>query len=62
LKDKLAVYLRQANAAVALAAVGRWEKVWPSLRHTEDPTLRSHLIDRLGGAKGDHVAPGAEGT
>jgi formylglycine-generating enzyme required for sulfatase activity len=28
--------------------MGRWEKVWPLLRHSEDPTLRSYLIDRLG--------------
>jgi formylglycine-generating enzyme required for sulfatase activity len=39
---------RQANAAVALAAMGRGEKVWPLLRHTPDLTLRSYLIDRLG--------------
>jgi serine/threonine protein kinase/formylglycine-generating enzyme required for sulfatase activity len=45
---KLALARRQANAAVALAAVGRWEKVWPLLRHSPDPTVRSYLIDRLG--------------
>jgi formylglycine-generating enzyme required for sulfatase activity len=39
---------RQADAAVALAALARWDKVWPLLRHTPDPTLRSYLIDRLG--------------
>jgi formylglycine-generating enzyme required for sulfatase activity len=39
---------RQANAAVALAAMRRWEKVWPLLRHTPEPTLRSYLFDRLG--------------
>src|SRR5262249_20926011 len=39
---------RQANAAVALAVMGRWEKVRPLLRHAPDPTLRSYLIDRLG--------------
>jgi formylglycine-generating enzyme required for sulfatase activity len=33
---------------VALAALGRVEKVWPLLRHTPDPTRRSYLIDRLG--------------
>lgn len=38
---------RQANAAVALAAAGRWEKVLPLLRQSPDPTLRSYLIDRL---------------
>src|SRR5262245_49687195 len=39
---------RQANAAVALAAMGRWEKVSPLLQHVPDPTLRSYVIDRLG--------------
>jgi formylglycine-generating enzyme required for sulfatase activity len=48
LEGRLTLCRRQANAAVALAAMGRWEKVWPLLRHTEDPTLRSYLIDRLG--------------
>jgi formylglycine-generating enzyme required for sulfatase activity len=45
---RLALARRQTNAAVALAAWGRWEKVWPLLRHTPDPTRRSYLIDRLG--------------
>jgi serine/threonine protein kinase/formylglycine-generating enzyme required for sulfatase activity len=45
---RLALARRQANAAVALAALGRWQKVAPLLRHTPDPTLRSYLIDRLG--------------
>jgi eukaryotic-like serine/threonine-protein kinase len=44
---KLALARRQANAAVALAAMGRWEKVTPLLRHGPDPTVRSYLIDRL---------------
>jgi formylglycine-generating enzyme required for sulfatase activity len=44
----VALARRQANAAVALAALGRWDKVWPLLPHTPDPTLRSYLIDRLG--------------
>jgi serine/threonine protein kinase/formylglycine-generating enzyme required for sulfatase activity len=58
LEERLALYRRQANAAVALAAVGQWEKVWPLLRHTEDPTLRSYLIDRLGpgGAEAKAIA------
>jgi formylglycine-generating enzyme required for sulfatase activity len=43
-----ALVRRQANAAVALAAMGRGEKVWPLLRHAPDPALRSYLIDRLG--------------
>jgi formylglycine-generating enzyme required for sulfatase activity len=45
---RLAHVRRQANAAVALAAMGRWEKVGRLLRHVPDPTLRSYLIDRLG--------------
>jgi formylglycine-generating enzyme required for sulfatase activity len=48
LKARLDLVRQQANAAVALAALGRWEKVWPLLRHVPDPTLRSYLIDRLG--------------
>ncbi len=46
--DKLALARRQANAAVALAEVGRWERVWLLFRHRADPTVRSYLIDRLG--------------
>jgi formylglycine-generating enzyme required for sulfatase activity len=45
---RVALARRQADAAVALAALGRWEKVWLLLRHTSDPTRRSYLIDRLG--------------
>jgi len=47
-EERLALARRQANAAVALAALGRWEKVAPLMRHTPDPTPRSYLIDRLG--------------
>jgi hypothetical protein len=47
-EDKLKLARQQANAAVALAAMGRWEKVVPLLQHSSDPTLRSYLIDRLG--------------
>jgi formylglycine-generating enzyme required for sulfatase activity len=63
---RLALVRRQANAAVALAALGRWEKVAPLLRHTPDPTLRSYLIDRLGPggveyrALVDRLSPGRE--
>jgi eukaryotic-like serine/threonine-protein kinase len=46
-EDRLTLARRQANAAAALAAMGRWEKVWPLLRQARDPTLRSYLIDRL---------------
>jgi formylglycine-generating enzyme required for sulfatase activity len=52
-EERLTLARRQANAAAALAALGRWEKVWPLLQHAPDPTLRSYLIDRLapGGAE-----------
>jgi formylglycine-generating enzyme required for sulfatase activity len=39
---------RQANAAAALAQLGRPETVWPLLEHRPDPQLRSYLVDRLG--------------
>src|SRR5262249_5437331 len=39
---------RQANAAAALAALGKWQSARRLLRHTTDPTVRSYLIDRLG--------------
>jgi formylglycine-generating enzyme required for sulfatase activity len=39
---------RQANAAVAVLRMGQPATVWPMLKHSADPTLRSYLIDRLG--------------
>jgi formylglycine-generating enzyme required for sulfatase activity len=39
---------RQANAAVALLRMNRPEKVWPLLKHSPDPRVRSYLIHRLG--------------
>jgi serine/threonine protein kinase/formylglycine-generating enzyme required for sulfatase activity len=39
---------RKAALAAALAALGRGEEVWPLLIHTQTPTLRSFLIERLG--------------
>jgi formylglycine-generating enzyme required for sulfatase activity len=45
-RDRLAS--RQANAACALALLGRPQTLWPLLRHQPDPQLRSYLIDRLG--------------
>jgi serine/threonine protein kinase/formylglycine-generating enzyme required for sulfatase activity len=38
---------RQANAAVALFLMNRREKVWPLLKHSPDPRVRSYLIHRL---------------
>ena len=44
-RDRLAA--RQAAAAVALAALGDPEPLWPLLRHRLDPRVRSMLIQRL---------------
>jgi serine/threonine protein kinase/formylglycine-generating enzyme required for sulfatase activity len=38
---------RQANAAVALLRLGQADKVWPLLKHSDDPRVRSYLIHRL---------------
>jgi formylglycine-generating enzyme required for sulfatase activity len=38
---------RQANAAVALLRMNRPEQVWPLLKHSPDPRVRSYLLDRL---------------
>ena len=38
---------RQANAAAALLRMNRPEKVWPLLKHSPDPRVRSYLIHRL---------------
>ena len=45
-KEKLAK--RQANAAVALVRMDKPEKVWPLLKHSPDPRVRSYLVHRLG--------------
>ena len=45
-REKLAK--RQANAAVALLRMKEPEKVWPLLKHSPDPRMRSYLIHRLG--------------
>jgi formylglycine-generating enzyme required for sulfatase activity len=42
-----ALAMRQANAAVALFKMNRPEKVWPLLKHTPDPRVRSYLIHHL---------------
>jgi serine/threonine protein kinase/formylglycine-generating enzyme required for sulfatase activity len=38
---------RHAAAAIALAALGEPEALWPLLRHHDDPSVRSTLIERL---------------
>ncbi len=54
-KEKLAK--RQANAAVAFYRMQHAEKVWPLLKHSPDPRVRSYLIHRLGpfGAQADEI-------
>ncbi len=44
-KDRLAE--RQSRAAVALVRMGKAEEVWPLLRHSPDPRLRSFIISWL---------------
>jgi formylglycine-generating enzyme required for sulfatase activity/tRNA A-37 threonylcarbamoyl transferase component Bud32 len=46
--EREALARRQASAAVALARLSPSAPVWPLLKHTPDPTLRSWLIERLG--------------
>lgn len=38
---------RRASAVAALAELGTLDRVWPMLRHREDPRLRAFLIDIL---------------
>ena len=45
--ETVALAKRQANIGAALVVMGRGEKVWPLLKHSLDPTLRTFLIDRL---------------
>jgi serine/threonine protein kinase/formylglycine-generating enzyme required for sulfatase activity len=47
---------RQAQVAVALLGFGEGERVWPLLRHREDPRVRSHLVHRLAPLKSDPQA------
>ena len=44
---KEALAKRQANAAVALLRMGEPEKVWPLLKHSSDPRVRSWIIHKL---------------
>jgi len=38
---------RQARAAVALVSLGEGERVWPLLQHSDDPRLRSFIVNWL---------------
>src|SRR5262249_1507546 len=40
---------RQAHAAAALVKLGEAEAVWPLLKHSPDPSVRSYLVWRLAG-------------
>ena len=44
-RDQLAE--RQARAGVALVRMGKAEEVWPLLRHSADPRLRSFIVNWL---------------
>jgi formylglycine-generating enzyme required for sulfatase activity len=44
---KVALATKQAGIGLALLAMGKGEKVWPLLKHSPDPTLRSYLIERM---------------
>jgi formylglycine-generating enzyme required for sulfatase activity len=46
-EKKLELTKRQANIGVGLLVMDRGEKVWPLLKHSPDPTLRSYLIERF---------------
>ena len=43
---------RQANAAEALLALGRDDAFWPRLRRSDDPRLRTQLIDHIPATSG----------
>lgn len=47
-EKKLELTKKQANIGVGLLVMGRGDKVWPLLKHSPDPTLRSFLIERMG--------------
>ncbi|MDB5386946.1 MAG: stkP 5 [Planctomycetaceae bacterium] len=47
-EGKVALAKKQASIGLALMVIGKGEKVWPLLKHSSDPTLRSYLIELLG--------------
>ena len=57
-RDRLA--MRQARAAIALARLGKPDSVWPLLRHSADPRLRSFIINWLSPLGADPHAIAAE--
>ena len=61
-KDQLAE--RQARAGVALVRMGKAEEVWPLLRHSADPRLRSFIVNWLNplGADPKLLPPNSTGS
>ncbi|MCH7685356.1 MAG: SUMF1/EgtB/PvdO family nonheme iron enzyme, partial [Planctomycetes bacterium] len=51
--DKEALAMRQANAAVLLLRMDAAENVWPLLKHSPDPRVRSYIIHWLSPQGGD---------
>jgi hypothetical protein len=54
---KEALARRNANAAVAALRMNQTDRVWPLLRHSDDPRLRTWIIHRLSpmGASADNI-------
>ena len=51
--DKEALAMRQSNSAVILLRIGSADQVWPLLRQTPDPRVRSYIIHRMSPLGGD---------
>jgi eukaryotic-like serine/threonine-protein kinase len=45
--EKIAIAKLKASIGVALLVMGKGDRVWPLLRQTSDPTVRSFLLERL---------------
>ncbi|MBC8289187.1 MAG: SUMF1/EgtB/PvdO family nonheme iron enzyme, partial [Planctomycetes bacterium] len=54
--DKESLAMRQANAAVMLLQMDAAEKVWPLLKHSPDPRVRSYIIHWLSPRGGNAAA------
>lgn len=54
--DKEALAMRQANAAVMLLRMDAADQVWPLLKHSPDPRVRSYIIHWLRPRGGDPQA------
>jgi formylglycine-generating enzyme required for sulfatase activity len=54
--EREALAQRQANAAVSLYRMGEYELVWPLLKYSPDPRVRSYIIHWLGLLGGDPQA------